>query len=323
MPDTVSKIQVHILLATYNGARFLREQLASITKQTHSNWTLTISDDGSTDQTLDILSQFQKTAPQKIKIMSGSMSTRGSTENFLRLIQQVRTATFNDLFAFCDQDDVWLPDKLTRAVEWHSTNLSDSVRLYCARTLYVNEQLKPIGLSNNWNNPPSFGNALVENIASGNSMVMSHALIEALQHINPRHSVWHDWTTYLVATALNGSVKFDNNPCLLYRQHSFNVIGSNVGLKRLLIQLPSIILGRYRLWADLTELAVIDIKHFLPESNAKIFSDFQLMRYSSGIHIRIKIFILSSIRRQKFFANVGLIFLLLLKSKKISNPPSN
>jgi len=169
---------VHILLATYNGARYLAEQLESIARQTHSAWTLTVSDDGSTDDTLDIVQRFATQVTQPVSLLQGPKEG-SSTANFCHLVAQAPTDNVQDLYAFCDQDDVWHDDKLQRAVQWHAQHPSQSVRLYCGRTQYVNEQLQPIGLSPSIKRPPSFGNALVQNIASGNTMVFSHAVLMA------------------------------------------------------------------------------------------------------------------------------------------------
>jgi glycosyltransferase involved in cell wall biosynthesis len=301
---------IHILLATFNGGKFIKEQLESIAGQTHSAWTLTISDDGSTDNTLSIVNQFANQIRQPVTVLQGP--ERGSTYNFLHLVQRAPTDQLQDLYAFCDQDDVWLYDKLARAVNWHNSQLNQLVRLYCGRTQFVNEKLKPIGLSPVIRRSPSFGNALVQNIASGNTMVMSNTLIKSLQQIKHQHSVWHDWTTYQVATALGGAVTFDEAPSLLYRQHAANVVGANDRLINLLKRLAPLLQGRYKNWGGLTERAVIDIQHSLTPQAAETFTDFQNMRAAPSLCKRLKIFNESTIRRQSLTSNVSLLSALLL-----------
>jgi len=167
---------VHILLATYNGARYLTEQLQSITRQTHSAWTLTVSDDGSTDDTLAIVQRFAAQVDQPVTVLQGPRQG-SSTSNFSHLLGNAPTGNSQDLYAFCDQDDVWHDSKLERAVQFHALHPSQCVRLYCGRTQFVNERLQPIGLSPSIKRPPSFGNALVQNIASGNTMVFSQEVL--------------------------------------------------------------------------------------------------------------------------------------------------
>jgi len=156
----------------------LSEQLKSLARQTYSDWTLTLSDDGSTDDTLSIIERFATQVTQPVWILEGPRKG-SSTANFCHLVAHAPAGNEYDLYAFCDQDDVWHYDKLQRAVLWHAQNSSKNVRLYCGRTQFVNEQLQPIGLSPSIKRPPSFGNALVQNIASGNTMVFSHSVLAA------------------------------------------------------------------------------------------------------------------------------------------------
>lgn len=306
------QLTVHILLATYNGGRFLAEQLSSIARQTHANWILTVSDDGSTDNTLDIVAQFAEQVSQQVTVLSGPCQG-SSTRNFFHLIQHAQVKDLSDLFAFCDQDDVWLEDKLERAVAWHANNIDKPVRLYCGRTRFVNEQLKPIGLSPGIKRPPSFGNALVQNIASGNTMVMSSAVLMAQKEIQPEHSVWHDWTTYMVATSLGGFVWFDTAPSLLYRQHSANVIGSNNGLKAQLLRLGPLFSGRFRKWSDMNQGAAESLMPMLPVDSIYCLRDFQIMRSLPNAFQRVLLFLKSEIRRQSALSNFIIAFALIFR----------
>lgn len=302
---------VHILLATYNGERFLSEQLESLRNQKHSNWTLTVSDDVSTDNTCAIVTQFANSVTQKVTLLSEGPSL-GPTSNFFRLMNHVAIDSENDLIAFCDQDDVWFNDKLERAVHWHQTFGDIPTRLYCSRTQFVNDQLVPIGLSPKLRRPPSFENALVQNIASGNTMVMSYQVLVALRHIHVKHSVWHDWTTYLVATALGGKIEFDEQPSLLYRQHTNNVIGSNNGYQASLKRVLPILQGRYKQWSHMTAAAVADISDQLPHQSAETLQSFVHMRgLANPIH-RLMAFKQSNIRRQSKAGNLSLGLALLL-----------
>jgi glycosyltransferase involved in cell wall biosynthesis len=303
---------VHILLATFNGALYLDDQLQSIARQTYSDWTLTVSDDGSSDTTLAIIQRFSAQVHQPVTVLQGPRQS-SSTANFFHLVAQAPTGNSQDLYAFCDQDDVWYDDKLLRAVKWHVNYSGENVRLYCGRTQVVNEQLQPIGISPNISRPPSFGNALVQNIASGNSMVFSHAVLLAQRKVLPEHSVWHDWTTYIVSTALGGLVFFDQNPSLLYRQHQSNVIGTNNGLRSQLNRLQPLFLGRYKNWSELTERTVQDIKDALPQRSLDIFYKFQALRRNPSFLVRLRTYANSEVRRQSIISNASLIFAILFR----------
>lgn len=128
-----------ILMSTYNGEKFLAEQLQSIEGQTHKNWRLVISDDGSSDNTLAIAKQFQsKWGDDRLEIRQGPQ--QGFCQNFLSMACD--TTLRADLYAFSDQDDVWMADKLARAVAYfEASNESQLPRAYGSRTQIVDEAL--------------------------------------------------------------------------------------------------------------------------------------------------------------------------------------
>src|SRR5438309_1268928 len=107
--------KVIILMATHNGSKHIQEQLDSFVSQTHSNWELIVSDDGSTDETRAIVDEFAQTISQKVLTVEGPR--QGFWKNFLSLVDRTEEA-HGDFFAYSDQDDIWLPDKLERATRW-------------------------------------------------------------------------------------------------------------------------------------------------------------------------------------------------------------
>lgn len=303
---------IHILLATHNGERYLKEQLESIARQAYTFWTLTVSDDTSTDNTLLIVEQFAKQVDQPVVVLRGP-NQGSSTANFCHLIEQAGNDDPEDLYAFCDQDDVWHEDKLLRAANWHVRQQDQAVRLYCGRTQFVDEALRPIGLSPNIKLPPSFGNALVQNIASGNTMVFSHAVLQSQKRVLPHQSVWHDWTTYIVATALGGLVWFDDQPCLFYRQHDANVIGSNDDLKAQLVRLKPLFLGRFKDWADVNCSAISELQDSVCNKSVNTLKNFQAIRSAPSAITRVLAFVKSDIRRQRTSSNALLTLAFMLK----------
>ena len=130
---------VAVLMATYNGAEFLSEQLDSLAVQTHGNWRLWVSDDGSADATIDILRRYQKVwREDRLILLSGP--GRGFQANFLELT--ARPDISADYYAWSDQDDVWLPEKLARALERLEHLGPDRPALYCGRTILKELLLK-------------------------------------------------------------------------------------------------------------------------------------------------------------------------------------
>ena len=111
------KPETQILLATYNGAEFLEEQLQSIMNQTYTNWEILARDDGSTDETMEILQRFQQAHPGKINIIEDNDGSLGAHGNFIRLMEE-STA---DIICFADQDDVWHKSKMEQSISYLKT----------------------------------------------------------------------------------------------------------------------------------------------------------------------------------------------------------
>lgn len=211
-------------MATHNGQAFLDEQLESLASQTHGAWQLHVSDDGSTDATRSILQSVGESwGPQKISIRTGPCE--GFARNFASLL--VAADIHADAFAFCDQDDVWETWKLERAVAWLMQIPPDVPALWCSRTRYIDVDGRELGLSPRMPRGPSFGNALVQNIAGGNTMVFNAAARRLIARAaEVREIPAHDWLAYLVVTAVGGRVHHEQEPSVRYRQHSGNAIGN-------------------------------------------------------------------------------------------------
>jgi glycosyltransferase involved in cell wall biosynthesis len=214
-----------ILLSTYNGASFLKQQLESIFAQSDKNWHLLWRDDGSIDDTVAVIEQFmQDTGVERYQRILEPKGNVGVSASFFALLRAVPSDAAR--VAFCDQDDVWLPQKLARASEALSAIPDTIPALYCARQLLVGHDLRSLGLSPNAPRPKELRNALVQNIATGNTVVLNYAAIDRLKISRIPADTMHDWWAYLVVTATGGKVIFDSSPVILYRQHKCNVIGS-------------------------------------------------------------------------------------------------
>jgi glycosyltransferase involved in cell wall biosynthesis len=307
----MGKPTVHILLATCQGEQFLQEQLDSIAKQTYPDWVLHVSDDGSTDNTCRIIAAFGQAVSQSVILDVGQC--KGSTINFFHLVNNAPINNPLDLYAFCDQDDVWLPEKLERVILHHKAqNIApNQAYLYCGRTRVVNEKLLFEGLSPMPCRPLSFGNALLQNVAGGNTMVLNLALLKILRTINPINSVLHDWTTYQVASGCDGLMYFDQTPTILYRQHRTNLIGINNGFSQRYKRLNFMLQGGYKNWAEQTDLAMHDVASFLANASIVELNIFQKMRSNRNPLTRIYLAASSKLRRQTLLGNISFLFAVL------------
>lgn len=271
---------VTILLGLWNGAAYLGDQLESFVRQGHRNWSLRIRDDGSEDEGPAIARRFAATMPGRdIQVYAGPR--RGAARNFLSLLDFVPHGT--DAIAFSDQDDVWLPGKLDRALE-RLVEVPDGVpALYCGPTILTDASLKVRGHSPLFRHAPSFRNALVQSIAGGNTMVLNRAgfrlLRRAAEYRGPIPS--HDWWAYQVITGAGGIVLYDREPQVLYRQHGQNLVGSNRGVRAGAQRLAGLAAGKLRRWSDQNIAALTGAAPLLTPGNHELLMQFSEFRKSS------------------------------------------
>lgn len=219
-------------MSTYNAGLFLRPQVDSIMNQDYPNLSLLVRDDGSTDSTRTQLGSFEE--DPRVEVLLGRHL--GLPDAYFSLLDCAdRTATF---FALADQDDIWLPFKLQRAVNHLQALPEHEPALYCARVQVVNSDLRPLYLHPLPRRGLSFANALVQNVATGATIVVNQAGLEIVRGRWPDYAVMHDSWLYLVLSG-SGTVVYDPKPVILYRQHDSNAVG--VGRSRL-----TRVLGRIR-----------------------------------------------------------------------------
>ncbi len=212
-------LKIAVLMSTYNGEKFLQLQMDSLLAQQGVDLTVFVRDDGSQDGTVALLQSFAANHHNVRLFVGGNI---GVIQSFLTLLE-LAGEDF-DFYALCDQDDYWMPKKLVSAVDSLSHKNNHQPLLYCTSLKYVDENLKYIGCSKA-KLQPSFGNALVENIATGCTSVFNRQLRTLIVQQRPHSAVMHDWWIYLLATAF-GEVVFDPISYIKYRQHAGNVIGA-------------------------------------------------------------------------------------------------
>lgn len=214
--------KVQVLLSTYNGEQFIDEQVKSILEQNHPYVDILVRDDGSSDQTVARLKE-RVNQSNRITLIEGR--NIGVIPSFMELIHQ--SSDDYDYYCFCDQDDVWMPDKVNNAVKMLSDYQVPA--MLCTTTQMVDIDLNNLSV---WpkapGKSPSFYNALVENIAVGTTITFNKSAMQLLRakHVDSKKLLMHDWWGYLVISAF-GEVIFDPTPSIWYRQHGANVVGGN------------------------------------------------------------------------------------------------
>jgi glycosyltransferase involved in cell wall biosynthesis len=300
--------KVAVLLCTYNGDKFIKDQLVSIDKQTHDNISIWVSDDGSSDDTIDIIRDFKKLCGKDITILRGPR--KGYAANFLSLLCNPDINA--DYFSFADQDDLWDEQKLSLAVKKISGTSPSTPSLYCSRTAIIDESGTQQGLSPLFSNKPSFQNALVQSIGGGNTMLLNNAARALIASIgNNVPIVSHDWWAYLVVAGAGGQVFYDPSPLVKYRQHNSNIVASNNGFRARLKRAAYLFSGTFHNWVstNLSALAVRD--DFLSNDNRDVFRDFSMAR-NKWLIPRLYYMKKSGIYRQAKIDNIALLIAAIL-----------
>ena len=222
-------MKVNILMSTYNGQQFLAEQIRSIQDQSYTDWTLFIRDDGSSDNTKEILKDFERQDSRIHLIDSDKSDNLGVIKSFHKLVNHDRA----DYYFFSDQDDVWLPNKLELSLKEAQNYLADLPLMVYMDLKVVNQDLKimteSMVKSQSHHANTELVQELTENTVTGGVAMINHALAEMWQETDD--ILMHDWYLALLASAF-GNLVFIDQPGELYRQHSDNVLGARTLSKR-------------------------------------------------------------------------------------------
>ena len=299
-----------ILMCTFNGADFLEQQLDSIQNQDYKDWTLYVNDDGSKDKTLDILKAYQKKwGVKKLHIRKGPK--KGFCQNFLQIIRDKKIKA--DLYFLCDQDDVWLPHKLSHTLKKMSKLDASEPNLYCARTTYVSSDAKKImGQSDLFLKPPSFKNAIVQSIGGGNTMAFNNRLKAAIQRSYHIEVVSHDWWLYIMNELVGGKTMYDHESTILYRQHSHSLIGANTGFIAKMRRLRMLLNGTYRAYNSKHLKVFNDLYLRGSRSHIRLIDRFQILR-DRPLKERCKMITALGIYRQTWDGQMALYLGAILK----------
>lgn len=223
-------MKVNIVMSTYNGERFLSQQIDSILAQTYQEWNLLIRDDGSSDRTPEIIAEYAAKDKRITFINADKRDNYGVIKNFYTLVKHDQA----DYYFFSDQDDVWLPEKLQTCLDEAQAYPSNSPLLVYTDLKVVNQDLEVINdsmiRSQSHHANTSLLQELTENTVTGGTMMINHALAELWT--TTANLIMHDWYLALLASAL-GKLVYIDSPLELYRQHDSNVLGARTLSKRL------------------------------------------------------------------------------------------
>lgn len=218
-------MKIVVLMSTYNGEKFIREQIESILNQDicgEMSLQLLVRDDGSTDATTAILTEYQEAG--KLTWYTGE--NLRPAKSFWHLMHH---APESDYYAFCDQDDVWFADKLSRAVHTMAEKADPATpALSCSAVTVTDQMLNPTGtMCGDYPAKQDFAYALLYSIAPGCTFVFNAAARQEMKRYNiyEKTEIIHDWLAYKII-AMKGVILYDAKPTMYYRQHGNNVIGS-------------------------------------------------------------------------------------------------
>ena len=296
-----------ILIASYEPKHYFIEQIESIQDQTHQSWSVFLSDDSISNEWQYKYSQHLT----KLGVRISQGPQIGFASNFLSLVRNPELQS--DLYAFCDQDDIWDKNKLEGILQIF-TNLDNTIpRLYCGRTIIVDSDNRVMGQSPLFNKAPSFKNALIQNIGGGNTMVFNNATRNLLLACPLNlQVVSHDWFFYQLVTGAGGEVIYDPKPYVRYRQHDGNLVGANIGWSARIERIKLLLAGRFKDWNEINVKALLTISHLLSPESKKTLQLFILTRAGNSFLTRLFWLKRSGLYRQTFLGNLGLIIGLIL-----------
>lgn len=304
--------EVSIVMATYNGASYIEEQIESLFKNTYTNWILEVSDDGSTDKTLSILQKYQEKYPDKIMI-SKNYEQLGSTRNFLEGAVRAK----GNYVMFCDQDDVWLPEKIETTLAF----MKEREKIAGNVPVAVFTDARPVDAVLRTLHDSFFGynvldvtktdlpHLLMENKVIGCTTMVNRKLIEHIIDF-PNCARQHDWWIALIASVF-GDLAYLDEVTMLYRQHGKNAVGTQSFLsylwsrmKDLKAQHGILIKTEKQAW-EFYEI----YKEYILEEQAQILQDFAYIHGQNFIERRDRLF------RHGFWKtgkarNIGVFFLI-------------
>ena len=302
---------VAVILGFYNGNKFILDQIDSIISQTHQNISIFIFDDNSTEKIFknEIL-QRQKFKNQ-IRIIKRKYNL-GYAKNFLNGLMEVKDNF--DYYAFSDQDDIWEKDRIEEALINLNNKNKLTAYLYCTRTTYCNYDCsREIGSSKIFKKPATFNNAILQNIAGGNTIVLNNKAKKIISKtIKCKDYISHDWWCYQIISATGGEIIFNHKRTVRYRQHNKNLIGMNCSFEDKIKRLFAFISGQYKYWLEVNIRNLKLNEDIFLKKNLKVLHYFSNTRKTKNPLRKIDYYIKSGVYRQSKIENIIMTIGLLL-----------
>ncbi len=300
-----------VCLSTYNGEKFLKEQIDSLLKQT-VKVDIIILDDGSTDNTIDIIKKYETTY-SNISYLKDNITSSSAKKNFSILTEYSISLNKYNYFMFCDQDDIWLPEKIEQTLK----KMREIEKSNSDIPLLIHTDLKVVStnldiLSDSyWSyqgiDPKydTLNRLLVHNVITGCTVMINKKLANIALPI-PNEVIMHDWWLGLVASSF-GQIHHINTPTMLYRQHSNNDTGAtSFNIKTILHKakdLSSVDLGKY---INQTKSLLYRYSEHLTKDQKLLLEDFISIEQNSWLRSK-RILIKHKILKQDLIRNIGLL----------------
>lgn len=294
-----------ILMGVYNGEKFLAPQLESLLSSGCKKWTLWASDDGSTDNSIEILKDFAKfRAPPGCRVVIRIGPRSGFAENYLSLLESL--PDIHGHVALADQDDIWLPKRLRRAAGMLARIPPHIPAFVCGKRLDWSPERRRMRLSALPVSSANFANSLVENVAFGNTIVLNRSAARiARSAASVAKGIYsHDWWLYQILTGAGAVCLIDKEPSVLYRQHDKNSIGAACGAANWISRKVLVLRGAYARRVDAQLQGLEGARHLLLPENRELLDEFIEAR-RAPFRRRLGAMRATGVYRQTFQGRVG------------------
>ena len=282
-----------------NGEEYLKEQLNSLLNQTYKNIEILIRDDGSSDNTLEILKKYSESY-DNISFYTGK--NLKPAKSFLDLIKKAEKSKY---YAFSDQDDVWDKDKIEIAIKMLEKEDDNLPKLYFSNTKLVDKNLNELkNIRKIYKDKLNIGNALIENVATGCTVVFNDKLIELLKKINfddIENGFMHDSLAYRICFA-TGNVIFDEIPHISYRQHENNAIGNSSNIFDKIKKRKKSLKNTLNLRSKMSKFILERFNKELKKENYKFVE--MIANYNNTTKNKLKLLFCKDINRMNFWDNI-------------------
>ena len=290
-----TKKKVCVLLSTYNGEKYIKELVDSVLSQNEVEVELFVRDDGSSDRTIEILNEYQD---PRIIITTGE--NLKPAQSFLCALRNCPNA---DYYAYCDQDDVWYPNKLITAINKIEIESSNKPSLYMSTYDVVDSQLRKIMTYDmHYERALELGETIIYRSPSGCTMVFNDKFKSIIDQKKPQYVRMHDFWTLMVAEALHCEIITDSVPLIMYRQHDNSTVGITPSFstraKRLV---KSAFSGDHERWRQ-AKCLYDSYKDILPDDSKDLLET--VVNYRNSFKNRIKLMNDARFTAGDLYANV-------------------